>query len=93
MYVFSYLPGADIKNVCNEAAINAARRKAKFVTDRDLEVAVERVVAGEQIKKNNVKTIQTLSLLPYTYISVLYIKVWDVLNQLYYEQIYLQQFY
>ena len=48
-YVFFFLLGADIKNVCNEAAINAARRKAKFVTYRDLELAVERVVAGEKI--------------------------------------------
>ena len=38
--------GADIANVCNEAALYAARNKKKVVTASDLEYAVERVVGG-----------------------------------------------
>ncbi|MCX7824805.1 MAG: ATP-dependent zinc metalloprotease FtsH [Verrucomicrobiae bacterium] len=40
--------GADLANVINEAALLAARRAAKAVTQRDLEEAVEKVVAGPQ---------------------------------------------
>lgn len=36
--------GADIANICNEAALHAARNKQKKVTCDDLEYAVERVV-------------------------------------------------
>lgn len=36
--------GADIANICNEAALHAARLKKKKVTRADLEYAVERVV-------------------------------------------------
>lgn len=36
--------GADIANVCNEAALHAARNKQKNVTRADLEYAVERLV-------------------------------------------------
>jgi len=38
--------GADIANVCNEAAIVAARRQAKAVEMEDFERATERVMAG-----------------------------------------------
>jgi cell division protease FtsH len=40
--------GADLANVLNEAAILTARRKAKEITQRDLEEAVEKVVAGPE---------------------------------------------
>lgn len=40
--------GADIANVCNEAALHAARFKQKQVTGVDLEYAVERVVGGTE---------------------------------------------
>ena len=43
--------GADLANVCNEAALLAARRGGESVQMRDFEEAVERVVAGLQ-KKN-----------------------------------------
>ncbi|MBI5549041.1 MAG: ATP-dependent zinc metalloprotease FtsH, partial [Deltaproteobacteria bacterium] len=43
--------GADLANVCNEAALLAARRNSDFVQMRDFEEAVERVVAGLE-KKN-----------------------------------------
>lgn len=42
------LLGADIANVCNEAALHGARSKQKFVTGADLEYAVERVVGGTE---------------------------------------------
>jgi cell division protease FtsH len=40
--------GADLANVLNEAALLAARRKAKEITQRDLEDAIEKVVAGPE---------------------------------------------
>ncbi len=43
--------GADLANVCNEAALLAARRGSENVQMRDFEEAVERVVAGLE-KKN-----------------------------------------
>lgn len=38
--------GADIANVCNEAAIVAARRKADSVTMEDFEKAIDRIIGG-----------------------------------------------
>ena len=38
--------GADIANICNEAALFAARTAKKAVTSDDFDYAVERVVAG-----------------------------------------------
>ncbi len=38
--------GADLANIMNEAALLAARRNADYVTIRDFEAAIERVVAG-----------------------------------------------
>ena len=40
------LAGADIANVCNEAAIHAARTMKTSVGESDLDYAIERVVAG-----------------------------------------------
>ncbi|CAL8096428.1 unnamed protein product [Orchesella dallaii] len=40
--------GADIANVCNEAALHGALHKKKFVAGDDLEYAVERVVGGTE---------------------------------------------
>ncbi|KAG8969781.1 AAA ATPase afg3 [Tulasnella sp. 419] len=42
--------GADIANVCNEAALHAARRAATYVEERDFETAIERVIAGLERK-------------------------------------------
>jgi len=42
--------GADIRNVCNEAAINGARRAAESVTMKDFELAIERVIGGLEKK-------------------------------------------
>lgn len=38
--------GADVANVCNEAALIAARFDAKFVARKHFELAIERVVGG-----------------------------------------------
>jgi len=42
--------GADLANLLNEAALLAARRRATQITQRDLEEAVEKVVAGPERK-------------------------------------------
>ena len=42
--------GADIMNICNEGAIIAARRDAKYVTVVDFEQATERVIGGIERK-------------------------------------------
>lgn len=38
--------GADIQNICNEAAIMAARNNHDSVNIRDFELATERVIGG-----------------------------------------------
>jgi cell division protease FtsH len=47
----SGLTGADLANICNEAAIGAARRHAEQLSARDFDTALERVVAGMQAKR------------------------------------------
>jgi cell division protease FtsH len=47
----SGLTGADLANICNEAAIFAARRKATKIDGRDFDAALERVIAGVQSKR------------------------------------------
>jgi len=43
--------GSDIASICNEAAIQAARRGADSVTPHDFEMAVERVIGGLEKKR------------------------------------------
>jgi cell division protease FtsH len=45
------LTGADLANICNEAAIQAGRAEAKEITPAHFNAAVERVVAGLQQRK------------------------------------------
>jgi len=47
----SGLTGADLANLCNEAAIQAGRRKRDFIAQADFDNAFERVVAGLQSRK------------------------------------------
>ncbi|MDD2246844.1 MAG: ATP-dependent zinc metalloprotease FtsH [Proteiniphilum sp.] len=47
--------GADIANVCNEAALIAARKKKKYVQKEDFMNAVDRIVGGLE-KKNKIIT-------------------------------------
>ena len=45
------MSGADIANICNEAALGAARRNATSVSNQDFLEAVDRVVGGIERKK------------------------------------------
>jgi cell division protease FtsH len=47
----SGLTGADLANICNEAAIFAARRRREKITAVDFDSAIERVIAGVQSKR------------------------------------------
>ena len=47
----SGLTGADLANICNEAAIFAARRGAGKIGATDFDGAIERVIAGVQSKR------------------------------------------
>jgi len=42
--------GADIANVCNEAALHAARHEHEYVEEVDFETAIERVIVGLERK-------------------------------------------
>jgi cell division protease FtsH len=45
------LTGADLANICNEAAIFAARRGGTELLDEDFDHALERVIAGTQSRR------------------------------------------
>jgi cell division protease FtsH len=47
----SGLTGADLANICNEAAIFAARRHATTIGAQDFDCAIERVIAGVQSRR------------------------------------------
>ncbi|HEX6787600.1 MAG TPA: AAA family ATPase [Gaiellaceae bacterium] len=47
----SGLTGAELANVCNEAAIFAGRRDDAYISQTDFDAALERVVAGLQQRK------------------------------------------
>ncbi len=47
----SGLAGADLANICNEAAIFAARRRSSVIEAADFDSALERVIAGVQSKR------------------------------------------
>jgi cell division protease FtsH len=47
----SGLTGADLANICNEAAIFAARRESPTVAGSDFDKALERVIAGVQSRR------------------------------------------
>jgi cell division protease FtsH len=47
----SGLTGADLANICNEAAIFATRRGAKKIGPEDFDGAIERVIAGVQSRR------------------------------------------
>ncbi|HTZ85261.1 MAG TPA: AAA family ATPase [Solirubrobacteraceae bacterium] len=47
----SGLTGADLANICNEAAIFATRRGAPKITTADFDGAIERVIAGVQSRR------------------------------------------
>jgi cell division protease FtsH len=47
----SGLTGADLANICNEAAIFATRRKSATIAIGDFDSAIERVIAGVQSRR------------------------------------------
>ena len=47
----SGLTGADLANICNEAAIFAGRDKRDFIKTKDFQGALERVIAGMQSRR------------------------------------------
>ena len=47
----SMFSGADLANLCNEAALLAARRNKEAVEQAELEAAIERVLIGRRKKK------------------------------------------
>ncbi|XP_056643048.1 paraplegin [Diorhabda sublineata] len=63
-YLTPGLSGADIANVCNEAALHAARKKKKKVTKEDLEYAIERSVGGTE-KRNHAMSPQEKRVVAY----------------------------
>lgn len=48
------MSGADLANVCNEAALHAARKDKKAVSSDDLEYAIERVVGGTEKRSSSI---------------------------------------
>jgi cell division protease FtsH len=56
--------GADIANVCNEAALIAARKEKKAVSKQDFLDAVDRIVGGLE-KKNKIITIEEKKTIAY----------------------------
>ncbi|MBR7037891.1 MAG: ATP-dependent zinc metalloprotease FtsH, partial [Oscillospiraceae bacterium] len=56
--------GADLENLCNEAALLAARNDRKAITNRDIAEATIKVVAGPE-KKSRVKTEREIKLTAY----------------------------
>jgi cell division protease FtsH len=47
----SGLTGADLANICNEAAIFAGRQHREFIVQQDFQGAIERVVAGMESRR------------------------------------------
>ncbi|MEH3055383.1 MAG: ATP-dependent zinc metalloprotease FtsH [Patulibacter minatonensis] len=47
----SGLTGADLANICNEAAINCARRSGDAISKLDFSRALERIIAGVQSRR------------------------------------------
>ncbi|XP_011870335.1 PREDICTED: paraplegin [Vollenhovia emeryi] len=63
-YLTSGFSGADIANVCNEAALHAARDKKKQVDSSDLTYAIDRTIGG-LTKINNPLTPSTKRIIAY----------------------------
>jgi AFG3 family protein len=55
--------GADIANICNEAAIVAARRRAETVTIDDFEKATDRIIGG--LESNKIMSKEERSIVAY----------------------------
>ena len=51
--IHGYFVGADIANICNEAAIHAARASAKIVSLKNFEAAIDRSNNATNFRKNS----------------------------------------
>ena len=56
--------GADIANLCNEAALTAARKNKKMISREDFLEAVDRIVGGVE-RKNKLMTIEERKIIAY----------------------------
>ena len=56
--------GADIANLCNEAALTAARNNKKMISKEDFLEAVDRIVGGVE-RKNKLMTIEEREIIAY----------------------------
>lgn len=56
--------GADIANVCNEAALIAARYNKKFVSKEDFLAAIDRIIGGLE-RKNKIITVEEKRVIAY----------------------------
>jgi ATP-dependent metalloprotease FtsH len=56
--------GADIANLCNEAALTAARKNKKMISKEDFLEAVDRIVGGVE-RKNKLMTIEERKIIAY----------------------------
>lgn len=63
-YLTPGMSGADIANVCNEAALHAARHKQDIVRASNLEYAIERVVGGTE-KRNHAMSLTEKKIIAY----------------------------
>lgn len=50
--------GADLANICNEAALHAARLNEKSVDTNNFDYAVERIIAGMEKKTNSMSSVE-----------------------------------
>jgi spastic paraplegia protein 7 len=56
--------GADLANICNEAALRAARQGHKSIAKSDFNLAIERVLAGPE-KKTSTKSVEDQKMIAY----------------------------
>jgi cell division protease FtsH len=49
-YKTSGMTGADLENICNEAALIAARKGKSFISEEDVDEAIDRIIAGIENK-------------------------------------------
>lgn len=57
--------GADVANVCNEAALIAARHLSDSINQKHFEQAIERVIGGKQTECNSSRKVDKMSLRPW----------------------------
>jgi AFG3 family protein len=67
--------GADIANVCNEAALIAARNESTQITMDHFEAAIDRVIGGLE-KKNKVHFISVMHFFILNFVLLLFAYTW-----------------